>query len=264
MGSEPAAESNSHPAQADQENELARLRAELEEYQDLIDELPAIYETKFSHQLRDVAQDIRTLMDERQRLVQQINHRLQGGMDAPQADTVSASVRAGSRRWFTRPHAWPWAFAAGTAALLLSLPLALVLRSQNRATPSQAAAEQATAATAATTAAADVSGAPQAADSQAAEPRLQLRANGEVWLELRSPDDQLLYVRTLEPGEQLTFPWAQGMRIRSGRPHLLDVSLPDQPFAPLGAANDFSWRTLNLPADHRSGDPKSEILDQAS
>jgi len=246
------------------EEQYKAARAELEEYQDLIDELPAIYEIKFSHQLRDVAQDIRTMMDERQRLVQQINHRLQGGMDAPQADTVSASVRAGSRRWFTRPLAWPWAFAAGTAALLLSLPLALVLRSQNRATPSPAAAEQATAATAATTAATDVSGAPQAADSKAAEPRLQLRANGEVWLELRSPDDQLLYVRTLEPGEQLTFPWAQGMRIRSGRPHLLDVSLPDQPFAPLGAANDFSWRTLNLPADHRSGDPKSEILDQAS
>jgi hypothetical protein len=261
MGSEPAAESISHPAQADQENELTRLRAELDEYQDLIDELPAIYETKFSHQLRDVAQDIRTLMDERQRLMQQINHRLQGGMDAPQADTVSASVRAGSRHWFTRLQIRPWAFAAGTAALLLSLPLALVLRSQNRATPSPAAAEQATAAT---TAAIDVSGEPQSADSQAVEPRLQLRANGEVWLELRSPDGQLLCVRTLEPGEQLTFPWAQGMRIRSGRPHLLDVSLADQPFAPLGAVNDFSWRTLNLPADHRSGDPKSAILDQAS
>jgi hypothetical protein len=136
-----------------------------------------------------------------------------------------------------------------------------VLRSQNRATPSPAAAEQATAAT---TAAIDVSGEPQSADSQAVEPRLQLRANGEVWLELRSPDGQLLCVRTLEPGEQLTFPWAQGMRIRSGRPHLLDVSLADQPFAPLSAVNDFSWHTLNLPADHRSGDPKSAILDQAS
>ena len=77
-----------------------------------------------------------------------------------------------------------------------------------------------------------------------ASPELRLRAKGELWLELRSLTNQPVLETTLRPGQQTAVPLGDGLRIRSGRPHLLEVAVADQPFAPLAPANDFAWRTF--------------------
>jgi hypothetical protein len=52
---------------------------------------------------------------------------------------------------------------------------------------------------------------------------------------------------TLRPGEHTSIPLGDGLRIRSGRPHLLEVANADQPFALLAPANDFAWCTIAAP-----------------
>jgi hypothetical protein len=257
-------ESGAELNEADQEQQLARLHAELEEYQHLIDAFPGIYEAKFSHQLRDVAQDIRNLMEERHRLQQQINHCLLADgesslpaalvkSDHPESSSVWSLVGWQFWRLWTRKRR----LVAGARALALAVFAGLLLRGVNQPSPRQDATSPQTPA------------APPPVKSQPPQappddPQLQLRANDDVWLELRSPDNSLVFVSTLKPGKQLTFPFQDGMRLRSGRPHQLEVALNGQPFKPLGIANDFSWRTLRLPERPRGADPETRTSDQPS
>ena len=93
---------------------------------------------------------------------------------------------------------------------------------------------------------------PQAASAPPASPApapgtLRVRARDEVWFEIRSQDDELVYTNTFEPGQERSFALGKGMRIRSGRPHLLDVAVGSQPFAPLGVLNDHDWHTIQAP-----------------
>lgn len=249
---------------AEQEQQLAHLRAELEEYQDLIEELPGIYEAKCRHQLRDVAQDIHNLMEERHRLQKQINRCLQADQESPHAAALAGTQ---PRETFTAPShsawrlrrlsSWQWALAAGVGAIVLAVFAGLLLRARTPKPPGRVAATP------------DPPAAPVPAESRPAQapsgqPKLQLRANDDVWLELRSPDNSLVFVSTLKPGQQLAFPFQDGMRLRSGRPHQLEVALNGQPFKPLGIANDFSWRTLRLPERPRGADPETRTSDQPS
>jgi hypothetical protein len=240
-------ESGPELTEADQEQQLARLHAELGKYQDLIDAFPGIYEAKFSHQLRDVAQDIRNLMEERHRLQQQINHCLraerESSLPAPlaQPDHPESSSLWSLGGWqFWRFWSWKRRLIAGAGALVLAVFAGLLLRTMHGQHSGQVAATP------------EPPPVPTPVESPPApkpsgHPQMQLRANDEVWLELRSPDNSLVFESTLKPGQQLSFPLVNGMRIRSGRPHRLDMALNEQPFTPLGAANDYSWRTLNIP-----------------
>jgi len=132
-------ESSPELTEAEQEQQLARLHAELEEYQDLIDAFPGIYEAKFSHQLRDVAQDIRNLMEERHRLQKQISHCLLADgesflpaalakPDLPQ----SSSVRSLGGWQFVRLRSWQSGLVAGAGALALAVFAVLLLRGMNQ------------------------------------------------------------------------------------------------------------------------------------
>jgi hypothetical protein len=208
------------------EDELAAASGQLEDYQALIDELPGIYEVKFHAQLRDVAQDIRRLMQERHSLQVQIQHCLDGQAPGPPRAASSTS----------RPLRWRLALAAGAGVLALAVPFGLVAsatRGRRSAPVTPAASSQ------------QARQQPAAApDPQPRPPQLRLRATGEVWLELRTLSNQVLVRRILQPGQTLSFPLGDGLRVRSGRPHLLEVAQVDQPFVTLGAANDFSWRTF--------------------
>jgi hypothetical protein len=242
---------------AGQEQELVQLRAELEEYQNLIDELPAIYEAKFSHQLRDVAQDIRALLDERQALQDQINRCVEGAaalplLEAP-ADTPPARwVQPG--RWLRRLPRGRLALAGGGGCVLAVLLLAGVLlrRGPNRPLPPPEPRPS------------QVVAPPPRPAPQPPEPRLRLRSKGVAWLEVRSLDDQVVFVSTLQPGEETTFPLRDGLRVRSGRPHLLEFALADQPLTVLGAANDFGWRLLRPPAPGQNPAGKPEAGEKPS
>jgi len=249
---------------AEQEQQLAHLRAELEEYQDLIEELPGIYEAKCRHQLRDVAQDIHNLMEERHRLQKQINRCLQADQESPHAAALAGTQH---RETFTAPShsawrlrrlsSWQWALAAGVGALVLAVFAGLLLRARTPKPPGRVAATP------------DPPAAPVPAESRPAQapsgqPQLRLRANDDVWVELRSPDSTLVFVSTLKAGQQLAFPLVDGMRIRSGRPHQLELALDDQTFTQLGAANDFSWRTLRSPKRPQAAVPATQVRDEAS
>jgi hypothetical protein len=85
-----------------------------------------------------------------------------------------------------------------------------------------------------------------------------------VWLELRSLTNQPVLEATLRPGQDTSIPLGDGLRIRSGRPHLLEVAIADQPFAPLGPANDYSWRTFFAPNPGQNPSQKPEVIDKSS
>lgn len=221
------------------ERDLASACRELEEYQRLIDELPQIFEDKFGSQVRALAQEIALLTDERHRLQLLIQ-------DCIQADAVLPPVRSsagdslplgwqGPQRWLgCLPFRTFTLVAAGSLSVVLAVGLAWHA-TKGRPTPgSQPARRQNQPA---------ISQAPVVAP-RSDVPKLRLRPRDEVWLELRSADNQLVFVGTLNRGQTLTFPYSDGMRIRSGRPHQLDLSLAEKPFKPLGVLNDFDWQTI--------------------
>jgi hypothetical protein len=238
------------------EHELARLRAELEEYQGLIDELPEIYEAKFTHQLRDVAQDVRRLMDERQALQEQINRCLEAGAampllaaapehaptPTPARPRLSPAALAAARRWLNRQPGWRLGLMAGTAAFALAIAAGLRWRPAPVSAPQPDGAAQAVA-PGAQPPAEPLPAAPQ----PAADPELRLRANGEAWLEVQTLAGEVVYVNTLQDGQAATIRLGQGLRIRSGRPDLLEFAVADQPFVLLGPVYDLDWRTVRPP-----------------
>jgi hypothetical protein len=229
------------------ELELDAATSQLEEYQRLIDEMPGIYEVKFGSQLRDVAQDIRLLMQERHDLQRQLQHCLEGQVLSPDLVVPSqprslrwlSTLVAGAQRRVAKRKAWQLALAAAVSTLTLALlsqlankdlkghspPLSQSLPSQSKST-----------------------NAPTPVGSPLARvPQLRLRARGEVWLALRSLNNTSVFQGTLQQGQELSLPLGEGLRVRSGSPHLLDIASPGQSFSPLAAANDYSWRTFAAP-----------------
>jgi hypothetical protein len=230
------------------ELELARLRAELEEYQGLIDELPEIYEAKFTHQLRDVAQDIRRLMDERQALQQQINRSLEAARAAPLLAAAPEPLPSPARPWV------PPAAVAAARRWLRRLPLrrlGLVAAATAMALAGVAALQSQPPPPATRVAAPAPIPPPAeplpAASQPAADPELRLRASGESWLEVQTFEGEVVYVNTLRAGQAASIRIGQGLRIRSGRPDLLEFAFADQPFVLLGSVYDFDWRTIRPP-----------------
>jgi hypothetical protein len=236
------------------EHELARLRAELQEYQGLIDELPEIYEAKFTHQLRDVAQDVRRLMDERQALQEQINRCLEAGAampllaaapeppPTPARPRLSPAALAAARRWLNRQPGWRLGLMAGTAAFALAIAAGLRWRPAPVSAPQPDVAAQAVA-PGAQPPAEPLPAAPQ----PAVESELRLRASGEAWLEVQTLAGEVIYVNTLQAGQAVTIRFGQPLRIHSGRPDLLEFAVADQPFVLLGPVYDLDWRTVRPP-----------------
>lgn len=243
------------------DDELTAARSQLEDYQQLIDEIPGIYEAKFAQQVHVVAQDIHRLNEERQHLQRQILHGLQEQADPsalpPPAAAWAASRSfpelAAMRRWLQSRPRGLLALALFAAALGLAVPAGLVLR----ASKAPSAPARSTASSQSIPGREPAPVAPAQVPQPSAQPVLRLRAKGEVWLKLLGADQRPLFVGTMRPGQQRSFPFTEGLAIRSGRPHLLEIAVGSQPFAPLGPANDFSWRTLTLPPGDRNSPPAS-------
>ena len=75
----------------DLERQLAEAQAELEKYQGLLNELPGIYEDEFRQKVRNLAEDLRHLLDERKALQEQVSRALVQSR-APEALLPSAAV----------------------------------------------------------------------------------------------------------------------------------------------------------------------------
>ncbi len=240
-------------------DELSAARSQLDRYQRLIDEIPSLYEAKFRYRVQDLAQDIRRLMEERQSLQEQIHRCIEGqaasaplptAANARPARRALAALAAATRRFRHLPR-WQLALAAGAAALALAVPVGLGGWA-TRERPALEAPE------------ASYPAQPASQPLPEVSPQLRLRAKGEVWLELRSLTNQPVLEATLRPGQDTSIPLGDGLRIRSGRPHVLEVAIADQPFAPLGPANDFAWRTVVAPDPGQKPALKPKVTDKSS
>jgi len=224
-------------ADADSANrqELARLRAELDEYQRLIEELPEIYAAKFRQRVEQVALEIRRLMEERDLLQEQIQRALVGAdptslpavatepslsCPTPQAVAIAPLLR--------RPGALVAVSLVVACGVALIGALGLRLLQPASAPRRPVAAEKPL---------------PRPAGRPAA-PQLRLRARGECWLEVRDLDGTLLLGTTLRQGQTTTVPLGAGVRLRAGRPDLLELAAADQPFRSFGAIGDIGWQIV--------------------
>lgn len=269
---------NEQPSVEDLEQELARVKAELEEYQGLIDELPSIYEGKFRHQLHDVAQDIRRLLDEQQALQDQIGHALAAAQQPQALSAAAASAPAAvdqspempstpappSGRGLDRlavfrgcgsvdasePSAPSRTRLVLTAAITTLAVAALVAglglwrrsRVPQLATPAASSAvPQAAAPTPA--------GAPkpQSQPDPDQEPQLRLRFNGECWIEVQTLDGETVLVNTFQDGDTRSLPIGEGLRVLAGRPDLLEVSVGAAEFRTAGPIDRIDWVVIRAP-----------------
>lgn len=252
----------------DLEQDLNRVRAELDEYQELIEELPSIYEGKFRHQLQTVAQDIRRLLDEQQALQEQIHHALAPSGPQPEALPASpatpiglprqaqdpletaqgglalvARIRRGLQRSGGPDSSSPsrlvllaMATALVAAALAASVGVMRRARSPQPASPAEPSlAEQAR---------------PPGsqADSPAEEATaLRLRFNGECWIEAQTLDGETILATTFQQGDVRSLPLGQGLRLLAGRPDLVQVAVGDDEFRTLGTIDRIDWVVISPP-----------------
>ncbi|KMM17466.1 DUF4115 domain-containing protein [Synechococcus sp. GFB01] len=80
-----------------------------------------------------------------------------------------------------------------------------------------------------------------------------MRARGEAWLEVRNLQGGKVFVGTLRNGEERILPLGDGLRVRSGRADLLEVSLAGDPPTLLGTVWDLGWRSFPPPEEQPPG-----------
>lgn len=196
--------------------QLATAQAELQALEQLVAELPQIYEAKFRQGLEAVVQLNRQLAGEQAALRQACAGAL------PAAASPGRSSRAVAI-WEKRFA--PWALVA-VAALVFGLWLTRVR--QRRAEPAPVAALSA-----------------PAVDTSTAAAVLVLRAQGTSWVEVQDLGSrEVLFIGELKRGEQRSVRFRQGLRLRSGRPDLLTVQLDGQPPQPFDQNQGLDWRTF--------------------
>ncbi|MCP9928316.1 DUF4115 domain-containing protein [Cyanobium sp. CH-040] len=259
------------PSVAELEQELTRVKAELEEYQGLIEELPSIYEGKFRHQLHDVAQDIRRLLDEQQALQDQIRHALAAASQPAALPAAVAVAKPPEPPSALAPsHGWWLQLLAGlrgrgsaaavepsassrtrllltaaittlaVAALVAGLGLWRRSRGPQLATP---AAPQAAAPTPGPASAPK----PASQPDPDQEPQLRLRFNGECWIEVQTLTGETVLVNTFQDGETRSLPIGEGLRLLAGRPDLLEVSVGEGEFRSVGPIDRIDWVVIRAP-----------------
>jgi len=246
------------PSIEELEQELTRVKPELEDYQGLIEELPAIYERKFRQQLGDVAQDIRRLLDERQSLQEQLRQALACGQQ-PEAPSTLATApvrsidlltallgrRNASASTFSAPsRRWLLLIAAITTLMVAALAASLGLWRRSRVPQLATPAAPPTAPQTATPTPASKLASQSAPDI---ELQLRLRFNGECWIEVQTLDGETVLVKTFQDGETRSLPLGEGLRVQAGRPDLLEVAVGEGDFRTFGAIDRINWVVIRPP-----------------
>ena len=241
----------------DLDRQLAESKAELEQYQALLNELPCIYEDKFRQTLRAVAQDVRHLLDERNALQAQVSRALAHAQErqalplaqeAELAQPADARPEVGSLRFRTpstvvesvqEPRiSWPYLpfpiprgrlwvfFLAGGFGIALLLIFGLQLLANRRS-----------ASMVGTVAPIERLRIPS---SVAATLSLQARG-GQSWVLVERLSGGKVYDAVLDAGESKVLPLGTGLRIRSGRADLLIVTVGSDSPRALGGVSDLNW-----------------------
>ncbi|MEX1315732.1 MAG: DUF4115 domain-containing protein [Synechococcaceae cyanobacterium] len=201
------------PSLEELETELAGLRAELDDYQHLIEQTPAIYEETFRHRVHQVALEIRRLLDEQQDLRGRMAQALAPGREP--AELPEAPPRR--RRW-------PVLAGVVAAVALTTAMLGTLLRGPRQPAPL----------------------AEPAAEVADALP-LRLRARGDCWLQVESLDGETILVDTLNAGDERRLPLGDGLRLLVGRPDLLDVAVGGDDFRTFGPIDAIDWVVIRPP-----------------
>ncbi|HRJ62585.1 MAG TPA: DUF4115 domain-containing protein, partial [Azospirillaceae bacterium] len=82
--------------------------------------------------------------------------------------------------------------------------------------------------------------------------RIQLRATQDSWLQVRDRSGEILFTRTLKPGEVYRVPDRPGLRVRTGNAGGLTVITDGVPGAPMGAVGQV-LRDVPLDSPSLSG-----------
>lgn len=78
--------------------------------------------------------------------------------------------------------------------------------------------------------------------------QLMLKPLGNTWIEVQDlASNEVLLVGEFAEGEERTVMMRKGLRIRSGRPDLLQLQIDNQPPFPFGENQGLEWRTLLPP-----------------
>jgi hypothetical protein len=232
----PSASAESPESTQALERELARTQAELEQCRSLIEELPSIYEGKYTQRVRAVAAEIQRLLQERRTLQVQISRAL---------DAAQAPARLGAADPVSPRRRLPRRTMLLAGCIALGLAAAVVVIATQRRVPKPPAALSPPAART-----------PPATAERASSPRppqLLLRARGETWLEVQNLRGDKVFVGTLQEGQERRLALGNGLRLRSGRADLLEASLEGDPPALLGPVWDLGWKTFSPPEAPRPG-----------
>lgn len=244
------------PSLEEMEAELARLRAELDHYQHLIEQTPSIYEEKYRHRVREVALDIRRLLDEEQELKQQVAQALAGGRaqaDLPPAASPPMSSEpfepapdpSAERTLLQRLPRQPWLLfvAVAVAVALATAILGTLLRGARQPVPLPAPEAQRGEPSSVAAGPED----PPASEPDGA-PALRLRARGDCWLHVQTLAGESLLLDTLQAGEERRLPLGEGLRLLAGRPDLLEVAVGEGDYRTHGTISQIDWVTIRPPA----------------
>lgn len=104
--------------------------------------------------------------------------------------------------------------------------------------PEPAGSGAATASAAPQTAAASPGSAPPSADSGAAAGRIDIKATADCWVQIRAPDQSIVFSRVLKTGETYRVPARSGLVLRTGNAGALTIAVDGKQvpaIGPLGA-----------------------------
>ncbi|MBE9154377.1 DUF4115 domain-containing protein [Cyanobium sp. LEGE 06113] len=288
MKAQPSPESPSHQSSVGEEaaqlleQELERAKAELVEYQTLINEIPSIYETKFRQQVQLLALEIRRLLEERRCLHQQLPAGQLSLAESPAPPAVPSSprpevtadaaparsdllpprrtrrLRIGlRRRWrsatrrLSLRQQLPLLMTTTTAVVLLVVGVdSLGRRGQDALSAGPSIGSRVDSKPASNVQAEGADSATPSPNDPPVSPKpgtqdLRLKADGPCWVEVETVSGRVVLAELLNKGDQRSFPLGTGLRVRAGRPdHLGVAAAGDDDFRPLAAINNLGWKTF--------------------
>jgi len=230
------------------EQQVAQAQSELEEYQHMLNDLPAIYEGKFRQKVHTVAQNIRQLLDERRALRDLVAKALVQARENPllpavKEENTTASVSVASQKKWSDLHLprfrilfSPVAALKAKRASLQFLGLRFGILFLIFFAGVQILGKRTIAPTPRQVSSVRVS------DTLLPPASLKIQASGgQSWVLVEDLKGRMVLDVILEPGQSKFLSIKSGLRVRSGRPDLLMIEVDKTAAKPLGKVTDMDW-----------------------
>jgi len=230
------------------EQQVAQAQDELEEYQHMFSDLPAIYEGKFRQKVHTVAQDIRQLLDERRALQDLVAKALVQALDNPllpavkEENTTTGVSVAPQKKWsdlhLPRFQILSSPVAAlkvkrgslqfiglGFGILFLFFFAGVQILGKRPIAPSPRQVSSV-----------------RVSDTLLPPASLKIQASGgQSWVMVEDLKGRMVLDVILEPAQSKFLSIKSGLRVRSGRPDLLMIEVDKTAAKPLGKVTDMDW-----------------------